>query len=165
MRIHNDAALYSGASFSVPDAYGLRTCADGSPTSGCWLLPSLGGMGLPAYWSATCPAQGGADADGTWCLRGGGCDAWYCNVRDSRTPEEYLVDSFRAARAAGPRSQSTVGGDVGVAYHGNNSSNSKMNILTPDAGSWVKVVCDGTNWFINAWLDSATNTGIPFADQ
>ena len=32
----------------------------------------------------------------------GGCDAWYCNVRDSRTPEEYLVDSFRAARAAGP---------------------------------------------------------------
>lgn len=32
----------------------------------------------------------------------GGCDAWYCNCRDARAPEEYLVDYFRAARAAGP---------------------------------------------------------------
>ena len=32
----------------------------------------------------------------------GGCDAWYCNCRDGRSPEEYLVDHFRAARAAGP---------------------------------------------------------------
>jgi GNAT superfamily N-acetyltransferase len=32
----------------------------------------------------------------------GGCDAWYCNCRDARTPEEYLVDYYRQARAAAP---------------------------------------------------------------
>lgn len=32
----------------------------------------------------------------------GGCDAWYCNCRDARSPEEYLVDYFRQARNAAP---------------------------------------------------------------
>ena len=32
----------------------------------------------------------------------GGCDAWYCNCRDARSPEEYLVDHFRQARSAAP---------------------------------------------------------------
>jgi GNAT superfamily N-acetyltransferase len=32
----------------------------------------------------------------------GGCDAWYCNCRDARSPEEYMVDYFRRARSAAP---------------------------------------------------------------
>ena len=46
----------------------------------------------------------------------GGCDAWYCNVLDYRSPEEYLVDHFRAARASAtpPRYVSSTGAAVPV---------------------------------------------------
>ena len=52
-----------------------------------------------------------------------------------------------------------------VVYHPNLSSNSRINFLTPNSGTWAEVYCDGTNWFINAQLISATATGITFADN
>ena len=55
--------------------------------------------------------------------------------------------------------------DIGAAYHPNLSSNSRINVLTPDAGTWVEVYCDGTNWFLAGWISSATNTGVTFADN
>ena len=61
--------------------------------------------------------------------------------------------------------QHDIGGDDGVAYHPNLSSNSRINFLTPDASTYAKCFCDGTNWFIEARLSSVTNTGITFADQ
>ena len=61
--------------------------------------------------------------------------------------------------------QHDIGGEDGAAYHPNLSSNSRINFLTPDAGTWAKVYCDGTNWFVTAFLSSATNTGVTFADQ
>ena len=57
------------------------------------------------------------------------------------------------------------GGDDTVVYHPDLNSNSRVNFLTPDSGTWAKVVCDGTNWFLNGVLISATDTGITFADQ
>ena len=57
------------------------------------------------------------------------------------------------------------GGDDTAIYHPNNSSNSRINFLTPDSGTWAECFCDGTNWFVNACLISATDTGITFADQ
>jgi len=61
--------------------------------------------------------------------------------------------------------QHDIGGEDGAAYHPNLSSNSIVNLLTPDAGTWVEIYCDGTNWFLNGWLNSATNTGVTWADQ
>lgn len=52
-----------------------------------------------------------------------------------------------------------------VVYYSNNSSNSRVNFLTPAAGTSAEVHCDGTNWFINAQLISSTTTGVSFADQ
>ncbi len=49
--------------------------------------------------------------------------------------------------------------------HPNLSSNSKVTMLTPDSGTYVELTCDGTNWFINGQVMSATNTAIVFADQ
>ena len=57
------------------------------------------------------------------------------------------------------------GGDDTAVYHPNLSSNSRINFLTPDSGTWAECFCDGTNWFVNACLISATDTGITFADQ
>ena len=56
-------------------------------------------------------------------------------------------------------------GDDTVAYHPNLSSNSRVNFLTPDAGTVAEFWCDGTNWYFAATLISATDTGVTFADQ
>lgn len=48
-----------------------------------------------------------------------------------------------------------------VASDGN--SNSKVNILTPEAGTAVHVHCDGTNWYI--WGTVASANAPTFADQ
>ena len=46
-----------------------------------------------------------------------------------------------------------------------NGSNSIVNVLTPNVGTWVEVYCDGTNWFLSGFVNSATNTAVTFADQ
>jgi len=61
--------------------------------------------------------------------------------------------------------QHDIGGEDGAAYHPNGSSNSRCNILTPDCGTVIEVWCDGTNWFINGFANTATDTGVTFANQ
>ena len=61
--------------------------------------------------------------------------------------------------------QHDIGGEDGAIYHPNLSSNSRINFLTPDGGTWAEVYCDGTNWFVNGFLNSATDAGITFADN
>lgn len=49
----------------------------------------------------------------------------------------------------------TVGSDL--------NSNSKLQINLPDAGTWIKMICDGTNWNLVGHVVSATAPA--FADQ
>jgi hypothetical protein len=56
-------------------------------------------------------------------------------------------------------------GDDTAVVDSNGSSNSKMEVLTPIAGTRVKFVCDGLKWYVNGTVVSATDTGITFADQ
>ena len=49
--------------------------------------------------------------------------------------------------------------------YSNNSSNSRVNFLTPQAGTWAEVYCDGTNWFLNGQCVSATNAAVTFANE
>lgn len=56
----------------------------------------------------------------------------------------------------------SAGDEVAVVFSDGNS-NSSVNVLTPNAGTIVKVVCNGTLWYINGQVVSDT---IPaFADQ
>ena len=50
-----------------------------------------------------------------------------------------------------------------VPTFGDNNSNSKLNILTPSAGTNVECFCDGTNWFLFGEVVGAT--APTFADQ
>ena len=64
----------------------------------------------------------------------------------------------------------TIQHDIGatndnVATHPNLSSNSRINILTPDAGTYFTCFCDGTNWFYSGYVNSTTNAAVTFADQ
>lgn len=43
-----------------------------------------------------------------------------------------------------------------VPIAGNGTSNHTLTIVTPDVGTRVKMVCDGTNWFLSGYVVSAT---------
>jgi len=45
------------------------------------------------------------------------------------------------------------------------NSNSKMNILTPEPGTLIKMYCDGTNWYLNGTVLSNTADAVTWADQ
>lgn len=54
-------------------------------------------------------------------------------------------------------------GDEVVPVYADGNSNSKLTVLTPDTGTRVVLVCDGTNWYLNGFVVSS---GAPsFADQ
>jgi hypothetical protein len=61
--------------------------------------------------------------------------------------------------------QHDIGGEDGAIYHPDGNSNSRCNILTPDGGTDLEVWCDGTLWYISGFVNSATDTGVTFADQ
>lgn len=45
------------------------------------------------------------------------------------------------------------------------NSNSIVNILTPGAGTVVKMYCNGTNWILNGTIQSDTADAVTWADQ
>lgn len=54
-------------------------------------------------------------------------------------------------------------GDVMAPVYADGNSNSKLTIVTPEVGTWVEVHCDGTNWYLNGAIFSATTPTL--ADQ
>lgn len=54
-------------------------------------------------------------------------------------------------------------GDEVVPAAGDGNSNSKLTVVTPDVGTEINLVCDGTNWYLSG---QAVSAAIPtFADQ
>jgi hypothetical protein len=43
------------------------------------------------------------------------------------------------------------------------NSNSKLSVVVPEPGTWIKLVCDGTNWVVTGLVVAATTPA--FADQ
>ena len=56
-------------------------------------------------------------------------------------------------------------GELSAVVDSDGNSNSKMAVLTPECGTWVKFICDGLLWYVNGDVISATNTAITFGDQ
>lgn len=53
--------------------------------------------------------------------------------------------------------------DVMAPVYSDGNSNSKLTVLTPEVGTWVEIVSDGTVWYLNGDVFSAT---VPtLADQ
>ena len=71
-----------------------------------------------------------------------------------------------AAPFGGGVFQHDINDEDGAIYHPNGSSNSRCNILTPDGGTDIRVWCNASLlWNISGFVNSATNTGVSFADQ
>lgn len=56
------------------------------------------------------------------------------------------------------------GGTV-VAEAPDGNSNSIVNVLTPGVGTIVKMVCNGTNWYLSGTVQSDTADSVTWADQ
>lgn len=49
-----------------------------------------------------------------------------------------------------------AGDEMHAGVYPNGSSNDNMTIVTPAAGTFISVFCDGTNWIVNGFVNSAT---------
>lgn len=59
-----------------------------------------------------------------------------------------------------------AGADECIPVRSDGNSNSKLTVLTPDVGTWVKIECvDGTTWNVNGMVVSASASAAAFADQ
>lgn len=47
-------------------------------------------------------------------------------------------------------------GDVSSSVFSDGNSNDVLNVLVPEVGTCIKVVSDGTNWYLNGWVHAAT---------
>jgi hypothetical protein len=88
---------------------------------------------------------------------GGAADAHDLQI-DTGSDTNYFIGGIA-------QKDSQDGGDDTIVYHPNLSSNSIVNFLVPDSGTWCELWCDGTNWFLNGFLVGTTDTGITWADQ
>lgn len=52
-----------------------------------------------------------------------------------------------------------------ASVYSDGNSNSKLTVLTPAAGTWVEIVSNGTVWYVNAQVVSASSSALAFADQ
>lgn len=52
-----------------------------------------------------------------------------------------------------------------ASVYSDGNSNSKLTVLTPAAGTWVEMVSNGTVWYVNAQVVSASSSALAFADQ
>lgn len=56
--------------------------------------------------------------------------------------------------------------DETIPVRSDGNSNSKLTVLTPDVGTWVRIECvDGTTWNVNGMVVSASASAAAFADQ
>ena len=145
----NAAADVSGRIVNVTDAasYTVLAANSGKPhimpdfTASCTLaLPTAAaGLEYPFYYKGIA-----ADAQ-NWVINTGSDTNFFLGG---------LVHLDTDAGAAG---------DEVVPIAGDGNSNSKLTVVTPNVGTRVKVICDGTNWILSGFVVSAT---VPsFADQ
>ena len=88
---------------------------------------------------------------------GGAEDAQDWHVK-TRSADNYFVGGLVGH-------DTDAGGDDTYVVDSDNNSNSQLTVYTPIAGTVVKVVCDGTVWYINGSCISATDASHAFADQ
>ena len=113
---------------------------------------------LTADCTITMPAEA-ANQYYKFVYAGGAADGqdW---VIDTGTNSAYFVGGLTQIDVTG------VGTNVVTQYYSDGNSNSKLGVLTPEAGTVVNLLCeDGTTWYVWGTVYSDTDTGVTFADQ
>lgn len=145
----NAAADVSARLVSVPDAatYTVLAANSGKPH----VIPDL-----TADITITLPTPS-AGLDFTFLYKGVAADA-----------QDWAIDTgsdtnFYVGGVAHLDADAGAGGDEVVPVAPDGDSNSILNVLVPSVGTWVRVICDGTNWIVTGAVVGAT--APTFADQ
>lgn len=82
--------------------------------------------------------------------------------------QDWIIDTgadanFYLGGVAHLDTDAAAAGDEVVPVAPDGNSNSILNVLVPDVGTRVRLICDGTNWFLNGNVVGAT--APTFADQ
>jgi hypothetical protein len=113
---------------------------------------------LTADCTITMPAEA-ANQYYKFVYAGGAADGqdW---IIDTGTNTAYFVGGLTQIDVTG------VGTNVVTQYYSDGNSNSKLGVLTPEAGTVVELWCeDGVTWYVSGTVYSDTDTGVTFADQ
>lgn len=91
---------------------------------------------------------------------------WYAGA--AADAQDWLIDTgsdtnFYKGGVLHIDSDANSAADEAVPVFADGDSNSKLTVLTPNCGTTVKVHCDGTNWYVNGQVVSATAPS--FANQ
>ena len=62
-------------------------------------------------------------------------------------------------------SDAGAGADEAVPVFPDGNSNSVLTVLTPQGGTLLKLFCDGTLWYVNGTVISASASAAAFTDQ
>lgn len=144
----NAAADVSARIVNVTDAatYSVLAADSGKPhimpnfTATCTLTMPTAAAGLEYYFISKAVAADAQD----WRFSTGGANFWLGGVAFADTDAGAGADEIHA----------------GVFPNG--TSNDFLTVVTPGAGTYIHVVCDGTNWIVRGIVFSAT---VPaFAD-
>jgi len=145
----NSAADVSGRTVSISDAATYTALAANSTKP--HFIPNL-----TASCTVSLPTAA-AGLDFTFMYSGVAADAQNWVIDTGSDTNFYLGGLAHLDTDAG------AGGDEIVPIAGDGNSNSKLTVVTPDVGTVVRAVCDGTNWILSGYVVSAT---VPsFADQ
>jgi hypothetical protein len=95
-----------------------------------------------------------------FCYAGAAADAQDWQINTGSDTNYYKGGGVHFDSDAG------AGADEAVPVFSDGNSNSKLTVLTPQAGTWVDIECvDGTTWYVNAQVVSASASALAFADQ
>lgn len=146
----NAAADISSRVISIPDAatYTVLAANSGKPH----IVPDLSASSCTMYLPAV-----SAGLEYEFYYKGIAADgrSW---VLDTGSDTNYFIGGLVHLDA-----DSGTGADEIAPYAGDGNSNSKVTIVTPNVGTRVKVICDGTNWILSGYVVSTQNP--TFADQ
>lgn len=79
-------------------------------------------------------------------------------IIQAASPSFYIGGGLHVDSDAG------AAGDECVPVFSDGNSNDFCRVLTPQGGTFVEVESDGTNWYVNAIVVSATASALAFAD-
>ena len=125
-----------------------------SSDSGKVILVGPAAAGVASNTTITLPTA----AEGLWfrfTYMGGAADAHWVKIATGSDTNYYIGGIVQH--------DPDNGGDDTVVYHPNLSDDATLQWVTPDSGTWTECWCDGTNWFVNGTVVSATDTGVAFS--
>jgi hypothetical protein len=160
--VHNfNEQLAAATEIAVDDKILIYDTSAGLPKTATPIV--LGSSGGPAVAIGDVTTYGALTADTVITLptsaAGLTYEFWFCSTAAEAQNAKISTGSATNCFAGGVvhlDADSGTGADEVVPVYSNGSSNDVLTLITPGAGTWVKVASSGTTWYLVGTVVSAT---------